>query len=218
MVSINKPICHSEKHAALIEKKISDNQFNYKQWSDDDLSEIRSAIRSHYRNEQNGLCAYCKNPISIHDALNCHVEHIAPKSKYPQFLFEPKNLCVICSDCNTIKRNQEVMCVEPDTVVNGSKRTRYPRSSSAFFIVHPHFDNWDEHIQVFGKYYVDKSPKGHFTIGACVLNRHLRKFGWEPPLVNDEEMRAAMTCYLDTADGVGKASALIRLMRLMQQL
>jgi uncharacterized protein (TIGR02646 family) len=218
MFSINNPISHSDIHAAIIEEKLGSDHFNYKQWSEDDLSEIRSAIRNHYRNEQNGLCAYCRNPISIHDALNCHVEHIAPKSKYPEFIFEPKNLCVICSDCNAIKRNQEVMRNEPDTIANGSNRKIYPRSSSAFFIVHPHFDDWDEHIQIFGKYYVDKSQKGHFTIGACVLNRHLRKFGWEPPLVNDEDMRNAMTRYLNVTDPVSKASALVQLMRLMQQI
>ena len=218
MASIINPINYTNTHAAIIDKKIGDSQLNGKQWSDDDLSEIRSAIRSHYKNEQNGRCAYCKNPISIHSALNCHVEHIAPKSKYPQFIFEPKNLCVICSDCNTIKRNQEVIRAEPDTVVNGATRKQYPRSSSAFLIVHPHFDDWDEHIQGFGKYYVDKSQKGHFTIGACVLNRHLWEFGWEPPLVNEESMRTAMICYLNETDSVAKSSALFRLMRLMAQL
>jgi 5-methylcytosine-specific restriction endonuclease McrA len=218
MLKINNPVSYSETEAAAIKAKIADPQFTHKSWSSDDLMAIRSAIRDHYKNQQNGLCAYCRNPISIHDALNCHVEHIAPKSIYPDFIFEPKNLCVICSDCNAIKRNQEVMSDEPNTIVNRKGRKHYPRSSTAFFIVHPHFDNWDEHLQIFGKYYVDKSEKGHFTIGACVLNRHLRKFGWEPPLVNNEDLRTAMTCYLNTADAATKTSALLRLMRLMAQL
>lgn len=206
------------EQARIIDEEARSADFSHQSWSCDELEAIRSAIRNHYKNEQRGQCAYCRNPVSIHDAMNCHVEHIAPKSKYPQFMFEPKNLCVICSDCNSIKRNQEVMQEEPDPVVNGRNRRRYPRASSSFFIVHPHFDRWDDHIQVFGKYYVDKSAKGHFTIGACVLNRHLRQFGWEPTLINDQQMAGAMTAYLEGTDPVAKASALMRLMRLMQQL
>jgi predicted nucleic acid-binding Zn ribbon protein len=126
-------------------------------------------------------------------------------------------LCVICSDCNSIKRNQQVLSQEPDTII-GKNRKLYPRASSSFFIVHPHFDCWDEHIHVVGKYYVDRSEKGHFTIGACNLNRHLRKFGWEPTFVDDAQMRIAMNSYLNDTDPIKKASALVRLMRLINQI
>jgi hypothetical protein len=218
MAEISVAVSFAGEVALQISEVMADADFTHRFWGSDDLAAIRSLIRSHYRGQQNGQCAYCKNPVSLHDAMNCHVEHIAPKSKYPEFIFEPKNLCVICSECNAIKRNQEVLGEEPDTVVNGTRRVRYPRSSNAFLIVHPHFDLWEDHIQVFGKFYVDKTRKGHFTIGACVLNRHLRQFGWEPPLVNDEDMRNAMTIYLNSTDPVAKTSALMRLMRLLNQL
>jgi uncharacterized protein (TIGR02646 family) len=218
MAEIANPFTYNVEQAQALAALVKSDQFSHRSWSSDELISIRSAIRTHYKNEQKGLCAYCRNPVSIHDALNCHVEHIAPKSKYPNFIFEPKNLCVICSDCNSIKRNQEVLRHEVDTIANGGGRKRYPRASSAFFIVHPHFDCWDDHIQIFGKYYVDKSEKGHFTIGACTLNRHLREFGWEPAVVNDEQIRLAMTSYLNSTDPAVQASSMIRLMRIMNQL
>ena len=216
MADIINAAAFSVEHEGVILKVKSTPGFDHKMWSCDELENVRAAIRDHYKNEQGGRCAYCRNPVSLRNAFNCHVEHIAPKSIYLEFIFEPKNLCVICSDCNTIKRKQEIIGDVPDTV---SRIPRlYPRSSGAFLIVHPHFDNWDDHIIVFGKYYADKTQKGHFTIGACELNRHLRKFGWEPPLVNDAEVRDAMNCYLNNTDCLAKAAALTRLMRMLGQL
>lgn len=216
MADINNAAAFSVEHASAILKVKSTPGFNHKMWSCEELEGVRSTIRNHYKIEQNGRCAYCRNPVSLRDALNCHVEHIVPKSIHSDFIFEPKNLCVICSDCNAIKRNQEVLENIPNTVPRTP--ALYPRSSGAFLIVHPHFDNWDDHIIIFGKYYADKTQKGHFTIGACELNRHLRKFGWEPPLVNDAEVRDAMNCYLNNTDGFAKAAALTRLMRMLVQL
>lgn len=216
MADINNAASFSAEHEISIQKVKSTPGFNHKMWSCDELEDVRSSIRNHYKTEQKGLCAYCRNPVSLRDALNCHVEHIAPKSIHLNFIFEPKNLCVICSDCNAIKRNQEVLGAIPNTVKIDP--ILYPRSSGAFLIVHPHFDNWDDHIIIFGKYYADKSEKGHFTIGACELNRHLRKFGWEPPLVNDEDVRDAMNCYLNETDSFVKTAALMRLTRMLVQL
>ncbi|URF03969.1 HNH endonuclease [Cupriavidus campinensis] len=207
-----------EAERQSIEQIQSFVDYSHHSWSVDELETVRSAIRAHYRNEQRGLCAYCRNPVSLQSPQNCHVEHIAPKSKYLGFMFEPKNLCVVCADCNTIKRDQEVHNDEPDTVQNGSRRRQYPRSSAAFRIVHPHFDRWDDHIERFGKYYCDKSAKGHFTIGACILNRQLRQFGWEPAIVDDAAIRELMNEYLNLADPAVQTSVLNRLMRLMIQL
>lgn len=209
---------YSQEQKSLIDSKIKSSDFSFKSWAMDDFEGIRCDIRNYYRKLQGGVCAYCRNPVSLYDAMNCHVEHVAPKSKYVVFMFEPRNLCVICADCNKIKRDQEVLCQEPDTISRGGSRKLYPKASSAFYIVHPHYDNWDEHILIVGKYYVDKTKKGHFTIGACVLNRHLREFGWELPIVNDVDMQAAMCAYMGSSDTTQRAAALLRLKKLMQQL
>lgn len=213
MADINTPVSFEDGFQNLISEKLQDAEFTHKSWSDNDLQTLRSHIRNHYRTQQRGVCAYCKKSVSLQSASNCHVEHIAPKSKYPKFIFEPKNLCVACADCNEIKREQEILSEEPDTVVDGDTRVNYPRSSGAFFIVHPHFDTYDEHIQIFNGHYVDVTKKGHFTIGACKLNRRLQAFGWEEEIINEPEISSLMHTFLGEGDAVVKSEALQKLKR-----
>jgi hypothetical protein len=207
MADIKSAVTFSAELAGFIASKFSDPTFTYRDWDKDDLEGLRGHIRTHYRQVQLGSCSYCRKDVSLQAAMNCHVEHIAPKSKYQSFMFEPKNLCVICADCNTIKREQEVLQEVPDTVVRGSTRRQYPRSGSAFKIVHPHFDDYNDHIEMFGLFYVDKTDKGHFTIGACRLNRKLRAFGWEAEY-NETDVATAAAAYLNAAEPNARSRAL----------
>ena len=138
-----------------------------------------------------------------------------PKSLHIGFIFTPKNICVICADCNQIKRNQETLAEIPDTVTHGARRRRYPRVSGAFLIVHPHFDVYDDHILETNGYYIDKSTKGHFTIGACKLNRKLHEFGSEINNLNDAELSDVMNNFLDEKDFVKRAAHLKKLQKLL---
>lgn len=210
MSDIKFPVSFTKDLLQTITSKTDSPTFTHRDWGAPELEAVRRHVRDHYRTAQNGFCAYCRGVVSIQSASNCHVEHIAPKSTYQRFMFEPKNLCVVCADCNEIKREQEVANEGPDPVKKGGNRRIYPRSSGAFKIVHPHFDVWDHHIQKFGPFYGDKSDKGHFTIGACKLNRHLRKFGWES-VYDDAEISADAQAYLDNRDPVGRGQALQKL-------
>jgi len=212
MADIKTPITYPKPVATFLNDKLNDANFTHENWGDDDLKDYRRLVRNHYRNEQIGSCAFCKGPVSLRSASNCHIEHIVPKSKRKEFIFEPKNLCVICADCNEIKRSQEIEATIPDTLTNGSKAKLYPRSSKAFLIVHPHFDDWDDHIIRFGKLYVDLSDKGVFTIGACVLNRELRKFGWQAVVTDEAALRDAATNWLNAKDNI-TAGRFLQVMR-----
>ncbi|MBK5072725.1 hypothetical protein I2492_06825 [Budviciaceae bacterium CWB-B4] len=172
MADILLPINFDKGHMEKIEKIISKAGFNHNDWGCDELIEIRRHIRNYYRKTQKGLCIYCRKQVSMISSSNCHIEHISPKSIHINFIFEPKNLCVICADCNQVKNDKE-------TIINTKNRKKYPRSSNAFLIYHPHFDNYEEHIQIFNKqFYIGKSNKGDFTIAYCQLNRYMRNFGW----------------------------------------
>lgn len=217
MPDISTPVTFPGNLEEAIERKTACPTFTYREWGADDLLALRCYIRDHYRTAQRGSCAYCKKDVSLQAAENCHVEHIAPKSKYQCFMFEPKNLCVICADCNVIKREQEVLRTEPDPVVRGGARKQYPRSSGAFKIVHPHFDVYEEHIEVFDTFYVDKSDKGHFTIGSCNLNRKLRNFGWAAEY-DDAAVAAAAEAYLKSDAPVARYRALQVLRRRLIQI
>jgi uncharacterized protein (TIGR02646 family) len=197
MHKILAPIQFSPDQKRVIKLLIKGNESPEKIWDSDEVKELKREIRKFYRGEQKAICAYCRGPVSVVYPTNCHIEHIAPKSLYSSFLFEPKNLCVICADCNQIKNDQETIKQVPDPIKKKYKQ-RYPNKSDDFFIVHPHFDKYDDHIIIINGYYIDKaSKKGNFTIGACLLNRKFRIMGWEPSIVDDTELINDFTDYVN---------------------
>lgn len=47
----------------------------------------------------NGHCSLCgRGPLA--DGVKLHVDHIKPRSRYPELELDPKNLQVLCRDCN----------------------------------------------------------------------------------------------------------------------
>jgi hypothetical protein len=188
MADIQVPITYSLDFRRLIEAKLSDPTFAYQDWSNDDLLDLRRFIRDYYR-DVTKKCTYCKKDVSLQSANNCHVEHIIPKSLgIKKFIFEPKNLCVICSDCNEIKRNKEVDDNYDKILLKNKPYKSYPRSSDSFLIVHPHFDNYEDHIFKCGDIYIDLTSKGSYTMYICKLNRKIHKFGIEPILLDKSEL------------------------------
>lgn len=55
--------------------------------------------------ESNGCCSLCGR--SPRDGVKLHVDHIKPKSKYPELKYEVSNLQVLCCDCNMGKSNKD---------------------------------------------------------------------------------------------------------------
>ena len=53
----------------------------------------------------NGKCCLCGR--SAKDGTILHVDHIKPKSLYPELAFEVTNLQVLCEDCNMGKSNRD---------------------------------------------------------------------------------------------------------------
>jgi len=181
MPIINVPVVLSDEAIAVIEEKVNMPGFSHVNWSDADLQSVRCEIRDYYRKVQRLACAYCQAPVSARSAAGAPVEHIVPKSQYLRFMFEPKNLCVICPDCNEYKSKREVL-TDPVMVAD---RTGYPTDRLAFRIMHPHYDVYDDNIIKSNRLYVECSDKGGYTIYICNLNRFYRKFGRCDEFVND---------------------------------
>lgn len=213
MPDISKPYVFSVDFEKRLSDKFSKLGITHNNWQDSDISDIRSSIREYYRKQQNAKCAYCKQPLSLTSASNCQVEHIVPKAKHIKFISEPKNLCVICADCNEIKRSKEILNEIDEVTIRNI--VKYPRTSSAFKIVHPHFDNYDEHILIINGFYFDKSTKGGYTIIFCNLNRKLHKLGYENPVFSDIELMELMTLYIAESDSVRKNYILRRLREML---
>ena len=126
---------------------------------------IKKNIKNHLKDEQNLICVYCQLEIPVAHS-SAEIEHIAPKGKHPRFMFEPKNLALACHLCNTKKSIKETL---HDPAVNN-----YPSNGNAFIIVHPHFDEYYDHI-TFIDGVVEPTPndngKGYNTIKMCNLDR-----------------------------------------------
>lgn len=147
---------------------------------------LKLRIKTHYRDEQKQTCPYCSVVYPSGHNRAWDTDHIIPKSENANFLLEPKNLCATCIKCNECKRDQSV------TKKTWAGKTQYPTQSEDFIIVHPHFDNFDEHIEITGYVYSPKnnSEKGAETIRICNLLRFATMNLPLPPLHNILDTRA----------------------------
>jgi uncharacterized protein (TIGR02646 family) len=137
---------------------------HWKSPPNENISAIKQKIRRQLEANQT-VCSYCG--LKLGETSNGEIEHIAPKSKHPEFTFALDNLTFACHLCNSSKKKgkRETISV---------KRATYEQCD--FLLVHPYFDDPNQHyewtdnqieilIQV-----KDKSPKGSFSIKMFGLN------------------------------------------------
>jgi len=88
------------------------------------LIALRDEVKSILRVKARKRCAYCRRPMGSHN-ISWHIEHIRPKAKFPELIFDMSNLVFACIDCNYTKNNQ----------VDGAKQY-------VFDIIHPGVDGF----------------------------------------------------------------------------
>ena len=203
------------------------DKINYQLWNDEgnkDVKKFRSLIRNHYLSEQKLTCFYCKQYIFSTNGLHWQVEHILPKSLFPQFLFEPKNLIVICPDCNREKGDQ-------NPHVNGNtacSQSTYPSTRGRFKIIHPFFDNYEEHIKRTRSNHCDYpdhyffeacGPKAKATFRIFDLDRFNRNFAGFPDMSGKQVQTIDDLIELDlsTATFEQKQEAILRITQSMRR-
>lgn len=166
------PISYSQDDKELIKSKMSEKNFTHKSWSDEDLTKIKDSIKKHYHKIQKGICPYCKQQLNSTHGRYWDIEHIIPRSHVPNFMFEPKNLCMSCVECNAEKSDKKV--------TTSSAKTIYPTKAQQYSIIHPHLDNYEEHLLVVepGLFYYPLKPKGRKTVEVCGLNRFYEYAGF----------------------------------------
>ncbi|HDC4438589.1 MULTISPECIES: HNH endonuclease [Klebsiella pneumoniae complex] len=168
-ITFLKPIEFSETALDYISKY---DKKNNKIWGSgsNEIKRIRSELRDHYRPLQEGCCSYCRIDNPQKHGLSWDVDHIAPQEDYPQFLFEPRNLSLSCKDCNTFKNAGPVL-----NSSSGDFSVNYPENGSSFYIIHPHFDEYSQHmglVRLGDSYiYTPLSNKGQETFKKCKLSR-----------------------------------------------
>lgn len=152
------------------------------EWSDGRLKAVRKAVKDFCIDMQDARCCYCNRHLSSKNNLVWAIDHVMPRSSYPQFSFDPRNLAASCPDCNIAKSDSNVL-------VGKRKRKRFPDKSAAYTIVHPHYDNFDDHLVIVRKYIYSPrkgSSKGKKTIIVCDLLRYAEKFGSATSGVSDD--------------------------------
>jgi uncharacterized protein (TIGR02646 family) len=139
---------------------------NSRQWENNCLSEFKERFRDDMLPKQNNVCAYCR--LELHpNEVTPEIEHIVPKSEKPDWMYDPFNLCLSCTNCNRKKNTKEVL--------RNNRVTELPRNSDDYLLIHPHLDKYSDYIEFVGnvlyKAKGDNNSKGAKTIEICELNR-----------------------------------------------
>lgn len=100
------------------------------------------------RKSTSGKCMYCESKME--HICYSHVEHIKPKSKFPELEFEWSNLGFCCQICNTKKGN------------------KYDENVP---FINPYNENPEEHINFWGYWVKPCSERGKYTNKEIDLNR-----------------------------------------------
>lgn len=172
-------------------------------WDDQAVDDVRKEIKQHYIAEQQYRCCYCGFSLLSTNGRIWDVEHVVPRVDYPWFLFEPENLAVACVDCNSAKRDKEVLFKK--------RRKRYPRESSAFRICHPHYDVLEDHVVVFfERFFFPMSDKGRATIEICGLLRFAYEYmKWDAGIADNTRLQDAFRKAMNATDGTTATAAMM---------
>lgn len=123
--------------------------------------EIPKSLKERYRHSQikdavveetSGKCCYCESNVS--HVYPGDIEHIKPKSIFPNLTFDWDNLTFVCSKCNNKKRD-------------------YYSLNGGVNIINPYIENPLSHLYSFGPMimHINNSKVGEFTWKKLDLNR-----------------------------------------------
>ena len=143
---------------------VSPGENRAEDWKDRRLNGFKSSLREYLSVKQHSRCAYCR--LRIHDnEASPEIEHIVPKDKKADWMYEPFNLCLSCKMCNTKKGHTKQIVVDESV-------TQLPTDATSYLLIHPYLDRYSEHIElVEDVLYKGVTEKGKYTIELCKLNR-----------------------------------------------
>jgi uncharacterized protein (TIGR02646 family) len=110
-------------------------------WESKEIKDLKGRIKDHHLSVQEDRCCYCKRNLHNEFRLVIDIEHILPKSIYPEFMFAMMNLSAACKRCNMcIKRTNTDFLVDPVLV------RHQPGNTNLYYIIHPNLDSYFEHL------------------------------------------------------------------------
>ncbi|KAA0784665.1 HNH endonuclease [Bacillus sp. BPN334] len=138
-----------------------------------ELKYVRSIIYQKLSELYGEYCYYCKMPLDAGSNPG-DIEHIVYKGEgnYKEFSYHPLNLTLTCKRCNTAKGTKESLISNKQNIKY--KYEDYPQNPSDYTIVHTHFDEYFEHLEINDHIFIEpknNSQKGIKTIEICNLYR-----------------------------------------------
>jgi uncharacterized protein (TIGR02646 family) len=109
-------------------------------WDRHDVEDIKGEIHNQLLGIQGSNCCYCG--LKVNEGGRAEIDHIAKKGgpkrpAYVEFIFTPRNLAIACQYCNSSSKKGQ------DDVLSYVDLTNY--ENCTFKIVHPYFDNPQQH-------------------------------------------------------------------------
>lgn len=102
-----------------------------------DIKAFKEAVKTYLIGEQGMRCAYCGLPFSFTSPQSRHLDHIAPKSIYKNWTFEPSNLVLSCDYCNSSRKGEKDFVVPP---------AKSDCLKCDYEIIHPYLDEFNDLI------------------------------------------------------------------------
>lgn len=133
------------------------------------LTKVKKEIKDAYFSQQGFMCCYCCLRLAEHKG-SYDLEHVVSKKKFAAFMFVARNLAAVCKTCNTAKSDSDVL----SALGIIAALSALPRASNGYLVVHPHFDEWGEHLQCdeYGRILVKGgSSKRSVTYEMCKFKR-----------------------------------------------
>lgn len=143
-------------------------------WDDDTLSLIKRKIKTYCLEKTTHQCCYCRKDFTDEFNMVIDIEHVLPKSRYGDFIFQMFNLSVSCKRCNMkIKGERLDFLIDPNVVYH------QPEDSSQYLLSHPNLDDYFQNLGYNAQFidnkkfvkFVPKTNKGQFTYDFFKLNQ-----------------------------------------------
>lgn len=163
-------------------------------WESPLIADFKQKAKAYYRDLLEEQCCYCRKNTHGEFKMVLDIEHVLPKSKYPQYMFATFNLSVSCKRCNMSIKREDVSFVTDLTQIDAN-----PQEKGLYKIIHPNEDNYFDHLSYFTqtidnkkiiKYkIVNDSDKGQFTYDYFKLSElEVDSINQAQGLQNDEKI------------------------------
>ena len=111
-------------------------------WDNPKLEPVKAKIKKYFRGALGDQCCYCRKNTTGEFNMVLDIEHILPKSKFRNHIFQPLNLSMSCKRCNmNVKREDTSFIVDMKSILT------HPFISNNYKFIHPNLDSYFDNLK-----------------------------------------------------------------------